>query len=47
MKRQALVVCKSCNKKIVPHRVCPYCGLYKGREIVDVAKSIKSKTVKK
>lgn len=47
MKKQESVVCKSCNKKIVAHRVCRYCGAYKGKEMVDVTKSVKSKTGKK
>ncbi|MEU5563278.1 50S ribosomal protein L32 [Micromonospora musae] len=27
-----------CPRKeaVIPHRVCPHCGLYKGRQIVDV-----------
>ncbi|MDI6861578.1 MAG: 50S ribosomal protein L32 [Caldisericia bacterium] len=29
-----LVECPHCHELIVPHRVCPYCGYYKGREIV-------------
>lgn len=29
-----LVECPHCHELIVPHRVCPYCGYYKGREVV-------------
>ncbi len=47
MKKQESVVCKSCSKKIVSHRVCPYCGAYKGKEMIDVTKSIKNKAEKK
>lgn len=29
-----LVECPHCHELIVPHRVCPYCGYYKGREVI-------------
>jgi len=28
--------CPSCHESKMPHRVCPHCGHYKGREVVDV-----------
>ncbi|MFA5060623.1 MAG: 50S ribosomal protein L32 [Candidatus Omnitrophota bacterium] len=30
-------VCSQCKKPILPHRVCPFCGAYKGQQIVEVA----------
>ena len=29
-------VCPQCREAKLPHRVCPHCGYYKGREIVAV-----------
>lgn len=29
-----LIPCPNCGDSMVPHRVCPACGHYKGREIV-------------
>ncbi len=29
-----LVVCQQCNSKHIPHRACPECGTYKGREVI-------------
>ncbi|MCX6591132.1 MAG: 50S ribosomal protein L32 [Acidobacteria bacterium] len=29
--------CSNCNEPKVPHRACPYCGHYKGREVIEVA----------
>ncbi len=28
--------CKECNEPVLPHRVCPNCGFYQGREVVAV-----------
>lgn len=38
----ALVTCPQCKSRIVPHRVCPSCGFYDGREVVAI-KTRKSK----
>ena len=40
-----LVTCPQCKTRIVPHRVCPTCGFYAGREViaVEAAKSKKKK----
>ncbi|OGY43337.1 MAG: 50S ribosomal protein L32 [Candidatus Buchananbacteria bacterium RIFCSPHIGHO2_02_FULL_38_8] len=35
------IKCPKCGKPTLPHRVCPFCGSYQGREI------IKLKTKKK
>ncbi len=34
---QARINCPNCNEPKLPHRACPHCGYYKGREIVEVA----------
>lgn len=31
-----LVDCSNCRTPMLPHRVCPSCGYYKGRRIIDV-----------
>jgi large subunit ribosomal protein L32 len=28
--------CAQCGAKVRPHRVCPSCGYYKGRQVVSV-----------
>ena len=32
---KALVQCSNCGEKCLPHHVCPNCGFYKGREVVE------------
>jgi large subunit ribosomal protein L32 len=39
----ALVACKNCGEKHLPHTVCPSCGHYKGREVVRIAKPDEAK----
>lgn len=31
--------CPQCHEVKMPHRVCPHCGHYKGREIIEVKTS--------
>lgn len=37
-----LGACPQCKKPIVSHRICPFCGYYKGRLVVDVT-AVKAK----
>jgi large subunit ribosomal protein L32 len=36
--KPTLVECPQCHEPKVPHRVCPECGYYKDKEVVDMAK---------
>jgi len=31
-----LSVCSNCGAAVMPHRVCPNCGHYKGRQVIEV-----------
>jgi len=31
----SLSECPQCHERKLPHQVCPRCGYYKGREVVD------------
>ena len=31
-----LLACSKCGKPVKSHTVCPACGFYKGKEVVDV-----------
>ncbi len=37
-----LIVCSNCGNKRLSHSVCPSCGYFKGREVVQVKKEKKS-----
>lgn len=34
LKSKTLLACTQCKKPILPHRVCPYCGSFKGKNII-------------
>jgi large subunit ribosomal protein L32 len=34
-----VIPCPNCGDMMLPHRVCPACGHYKGREVVAKAQS--------
>lgn len=42
-----LVACSHCKKAVKQHMTCPYCGFYKGKEVVDMSKKKTKKKPKK
>ncbi len=28
-----LITCSNCSEQKLPHRVCPHCGYYKGKQV--------------
>jgi large subunit ribosomal protein L32 len=36
-----LVACSNCGSLRLPHVVCPKCGFYKGREVIEIEKEKK------
>jgi large subunit ribosomal protein L32 len=38
--------CPKCSQPVMPHRVCPNCGTYKGREVIDVMVKLDKKEKK-
>jgi len=38
LKKKTTTKCEKCGALITPHRACPQCGTYKGRQVIDVAK---------
>lgn len=40
LEKKHLTECSNCGKQIRPHRVCKYCGYYKGEQVIDVYKGM-------
>jgi large subunit ribosomal protein L32 len=38
LKTQSLSVCPNCREMKLPHRACPHCGYYRGRQVVEIKK---------
>lgn len=38
--------CPKCSQPVMSHRVCPNCGTYKGREVIDVMAKLDKKEKK-
>ncbi|MCS6951240.1 MAG: 50S ribosomal protein L32 [Bryobacterales bacterium] len=36
LRAAGLTECPNCHEPKLPHRVCPHCGTYKGREVIEV-----------
>jgi large subunit ribosomal protein L32 len=36
LKARALSECPNCHELKLPHRACPKCGTYKGREVLTI-----------
>src|ERR1019366_5530589 len=39
LSKHSLSECPNCHERKMPHRACPKCGTYKGREVVEVQRS--------
>jgi len=36
LRQTGLSECPNCHEPKLPHRACPHCGMYKGREVIEV-----------
>ncbi|MGE4357899.1 MAG: 50S ribosomal protein L32 [Candidatus Omnitrophota bacterium] len=43
LKNPNLIACPQCGKLKLPHRVCPYCGYYRNRQVVVIEEKQKEK----
>lgn len=44
LKLKSLSTCPQCKAAALPHRVCPSCGFYRGRQVITV--KVKQKKTK-
>ncbi|MEO0255549.1 MAG: 50S ribosomal protein L32 [candidate division WOR-3 bacterium] len=42
VKPMSLSKCPNCGEAKLPHRVCPHCGYYKGKAIIQIEEKISS-----
>ena len=42
-----LAVCGKCEREVLSHHICAYCGFYNGREVIDVMAKLDKKEKKK
>jgi len=47
LKSKKLVECSNCQAQIKSHIVCPKCGYYKGKEVINTLKKLGKKSKKK
>ncbi|MFH1236739.1 MAG: 50S ribosomal protein L32 [Parcubacteria group bacterium] len=47
LKPLALASCPKCKKHIRPHHVCPYCGYYRGHDVLKLDIKAERKRAKK
>ncbi|MBF0286204.1 MAG: 50S ribosomal protein L32 [SAR324 cluster bacterium] len=40
LKTPGLSVCTNCRTLILPHRICPHCGHYKGVAVIETDSSL-------
>ena len=46
IKPLVFIKCPHCGERTLAHRVCPKCGFYKEKEIIDVLKGLSKKEKK-
>lgn len=39
--------CSKCNREVLPHHICAYCGYYNGKQVIDVLAKLDKKERKK
>ena len=47
LKKPTLSKCTNCKEVIAPHHVCPHCGQYKGKEVLDLQTKEEKKLAEK
>lgn len=45
--KTVLAACSKCQKAVLPHHICQYCGTYNGKMEVDVLAKLDKKELKK
>lgn len=43
LKKKNFIYCPNCGTMIMPHQICYNCGLFKGKQVIDVLKKLSKK----
>ena len=46
LKTFRLTTCSHCSRKIRPHTVCPHCGYYNGRQVLNITSKAEKRAKK-
>lgn len=46
LKTKSLIKCSKCNKPVLPHRACKFCGTYRGNQILKIKSKKKTEKQK-
>ncbi|MBI4372113.1 MAG: 50S ribosomal protein L32 [Candidatus Omnitrophica bacterium] len=44
LETRSLSKCTNCGRQILPHRICVYCGFYRGKQVLTVAAKAKEES---
>lgn len=47
LKKRQLTTCRKCKEAVMPHCVCPSCGIYAGRKVMTLKDPLAKKGKKK
>ncbi len=47
LKKTFLAICSKCEREVLPHHICEYCGFYDGKEVIDVMAKLTKKEKKR
>jgi len=47
LKPKRLLKCSHCDKMILPHAICKFCGYYEGKEIINIVAKTLAKQQKR
>ncbi|HLE83515.1 MAG TPA: 50S ribosomal protein L32 [Thermoanaerobaculia bacterium] len=40
LRQPPAALCENCGEARLPHRVCPHCGQYRGRDVIEVKETL-------
>lgn len=47
LQAKKLAVCPKCKSPVLPHRICPNCGFYKGQDLLKLEEKAQAKEARR